>query len=515
MFSFRSISRFFRDLNKPLATFSRQMSRVSGFLFFSLWGWAGNRNWWYLLQGLPALIMAILVLSIVTLRFSMSAQGIEGRYLDTAKNAYRAGDLDTTLVAYERLAEMGQDRPENLYEMARALEKKNPERAYKIMNQIAPVDKPGHAPAHVWQAGYLWRNINDPYTRQQIDMHLKRALENTSSNDDAVYIMLGQLNLMDNNLPEAERNFAIVVGKKKQFLLQYARVLASQKKTGKATEQAEAAVKFFSDRANLDIDDKLSRLGWAESLIFLEKFEDAIKVLNNGLSQKKDRDYQLAISGVYNQWLNFIANKTPDDYTTQLALLSTGLKLDPTNVALLNKVVQYMSMTDPKQKDLKDGAQKIFQKVLADGHLAMPQAAFFLGMDYWIKGDNEKALHYWEQAVKFDATLPTVANNVAFLLAHRENPDFEKALKMINLVIDRYPNDVNFLDTRGKIYLKMNRCKDAISDLLTVIYRIPEFPGAHGALATAYDCIGDADQASAFRRRQEELDRRRKGGKTP
>src|SRR5438105_3627065 len=103
MVSFRSISRFFRNLLRPVGAVTRQIFRVTSSAFFGIWRWGRSRNWIYFLLGLPALLMAILVVALISLRLAMSAQGLEAKYLDTARSAYRSRNFVLSLVAYERL----------------------------------------------------------------------------------------------------------------------------------------------------------------------------------------------------------------------------------------------------------------------------------------------------------------------------------------------------------------------------------------------------------------------------
>src|SRR6266446_3898883 len=126
MSSFRAISascrRFFGNWSRTLRLGLRPIQRGLQFLTVNLWNWGRSRNWMYFLQGLPALAVSIAVIAVVSLRFSISAQDLEARYLDKAKTAFQAAkeptDYSLVMVCYERLASMGQDRPDNLFEMA-------------------------------------------------------------------------------------------------------------------------------------------------------------------------------------------------------------------------------------------------------------------------------------------------------------------------------------------------------------------------------------------------------------
>jgi uncharacterized protein HemY len=99
-----------------------------------------------------------------------------------------------------------------------------------------------------------------------------------------------------------------------------------------------------------------------------------------------------------------------------------------------------------------------------------------------------------------DPNLSVVANNLAWLLAHADNPDLPRALKLIELALTKHPDEPTFRDTRGKIYMKQKRWQEALTDLQFVLARMPEFPGLRASLAELYDRLGDAEVAAEHRR---------------
>src|SRR5205807_5888267 len=92
------------------------------------------------------------------------------------------------------------------------------------------------------------------------------------------------------------------------------------------------------------------------------------------------------------------------------------------------------------------------------------------------EGKLEEARKEWELAYELNPDSPTIANNFAWMLAYGDNrapvlaPDLQRALRMINQVIETvpkdYPHQPEFHGTRGTIYLKMGRYKEALADLL-------------------------------------------------
>ncbi len=62
-----------------------------------------------------------------------------------------------------------------------------------------------------------------------------------------------------------------------------------------------------------------------------------------------------------------------------------------------------------------------------------------------------------------------------------------------------------FYDTRGQVYLKMERYTDAIADLETALRQLRGRADIHDRLATAYAAVGDEESAKLHRRRAEAI----------
>ena len=72
---------------------------------------------------------------------------------------------------------------------------------------------------------------------------------------------------------------------------------------------------------------------------------------------------------------------------------------------------------------------------------------------------------------------------------------------MVEKAIELNPNVAEFYDSRGGIYLKMERYIDAIADLEHAIQRLPRRGDIHGRLAVAYEAVGDAELAKMHQER--------------
>jgi tetratricopeptide (TPR) repeat protein len=88
------------------------------------------------------------------------------------------------------------------------------------------------------------------------------------------------------------------------------------------------------------------------------------------------------------------------------------------------------------------------------------QAHTMLGDVYAHKNDPTKAEEHYKKAVALAPGNLTALNNYAYLLANH-NRNLQEALRMIEKVIDREPNNAAFQDTYGWVLFKLERYEDA------------------------------------------------------
>src|SRR5262249_45697734 len=149
---------------------------------FRLWGqahlWWQGRRFNRLLLGLPALAVGTAAGVITVLSLSIPQADLDTRYLEQGKNAFKAKDYAAALACYERLAPRGGERPAILFGLAQAAEALGQsDRASLIMEELAPLDRLGYGPAHLWRAVQLLRGGKpSPRERQAAESHLLHAL---------------------------------------------------------------------------------------------------------------------------------------------------------------------------------------------------------------------------------------------------------------------------------------------------------------------------------------------------
>ena len=225
------------------------------------------------------------------------------------------------------------------------------------------------------------------------------------------------------------------------------------------------------------------------------KFSEAEKILLDGVKLKSDWPYyRPALAKVYGAWSDVLRNVQKDP-RGQLRLLEEALRYDPGNRVALSRMIDLRRSTDPKTK--KHACEYIQELLFRDS----PSATLhlLLGNDEWRQGNREAAVQHLEKACRFAPDIEEVANNLAWVLAHSDRSELPRALELINSVVDRWPDNPHYRETRGQILAKLGRWKRAVSDLEFALRAHLEAPNLHQTLAVVYENLSDGEMALKHR----------------
>jgi tetratricopeptide (TPR) repeat protein len=473
--------------------------------------WLQTRSARLLLQGLPALLVGVGVVTLLVLSQVTPADELQVRYLEQARAAFQARDFALAQVCYERVCQTAEDRPDVLFGLAQTAQaQKQPERAALLMSRLAPPDRQGYGEAHLWNAARLLPEAaRQPPVRKVVETHLLRALRGELRNPDVARWLLGDLYVKNGQLDQAEVYLTQVAKTRPHARLRLAELYARRGDVPRARQEATFVVNHFRLRTKQDIYDHQARMGLGTALTFLEEFPEAVAVLSEGWWLTNDPAYKQALGGVHAAWCGVVessaragAEKGAEDKRASakvLALLERGLSWHPANLALLHRLLGLVRAGGEEAAAVR----RRLLKSLARGE-SPAIAHFVLGVDAHHHGKHAEARVHWERSHQLAPDSPDVANNLAFLLAASSSPDLPRALKLVELALKHAPGNPTYRDTRGRIYLKMGQWKEALADLEAALPAARGNPDLHRALAEVYERLGIPDLAAEHRRLAEQ-----------
>ena len=262
-------------------------------------------------------------------------------------------------------------------------------------------------------------------------LHLENAVKARPNFIDA-RALLGQIYALSGRALKAEPHLALAADERPELLLMLAQINALRGETTTSRNRAQRAVEYYRERTKTHPEEAESRLRWSAALIFLEDFAGAETVLREGLSRKDSPAYHLGLAQAYLAWSDSVAKKAPTNIAGRLILLENGLRQDPSNTTLLARLVEIMNGSGT-------GADQV--RVALKGMLAQGQASatahFLLGLDAWQNNKADEARLHWERSHELAPELLGVTNNLAWVLSTGPSADLPRALKLIDLAIDR------------------------------------------------------------------------------
>jgi predicted Zn-dependent protease len=135
-------------------------------------------------------------------------------------------------------------------------------------------------------------------------------------------------------------------------------------------------------------------------------------------------------------------------------------------------------------------AAALLKAQLVEGR-SVGMAHLALGTIAWDNGRKDEGQLHLEQAYRAGPHVPVVGNNLAWMLAHSDPPQYDRALEVIGRVLEAHPNEPRFRGTRGHVLAKIGRWKDAVPDLEAALAADPKNAALHAVLADAYSTLGD------------------------
>jgi tetratricopeptide (TPR) repeat protein len=444
---------------------------------------------------LPAVLAAGFVLAAVIACHDVSRMQLAWFYRRTGDDALENRDFTTARVCFERLTRID-GRPQAWWGLARAVDGLGEHRrAVRLLERAAPPDRLGYAPAHLERAIRLLAPASHTAADVANAEHHLRSAVTLAPNMATAAALLGRI-YMETGRPElAVPQLVRAVGDQPASRLTLARAYQAVGEIPSATKQAELALKESRLRATIHPDEFETRTRWADAAVFLGDYPSAVAAFEQGPIPTGDSRFSKSLAVIYAAWCDATdRDRGEAGLGDRLELVERGLRADPASDPLLERLSRVLGEGGPDA----ERAREMVRDLLARGK-ATATAHFALGVDAWVRGALAESSIHFQEAERLAPGAPLILNNLAWIKAHGDPPDLPRALKLIELALQRHPEVPTFRGTRGVILARLERWRDALPDLEAALADSPDNVELHGWLASTYEALGDKVMAARHR----------------
>lgn len=448
--------------------------------------WWRSRKWRRLLWSIPCLTVMGASAYFFTVDFLAVSGSLSRKYVEAGNASLRKQEWKPATMYFEKAYELGVRDKRTMFNLALAADN-NGDQARKIavLEILAPPDRNVFAPAHLLRATELLSET--PLTEDNLKTaieQLKRVVAIEPGNE-AAHAVLGDIYFQQGFLEGAVQHLGKAGSNIAKYQLLHARACAltnrrSQAEAGGLRAKALSLQAIGDDPANL-----IARLELGDALLFLEEFEESLRILNEGRSKdSENHELRQAAAKVYLTWANSVLSTTKDQgVARKLAyqLVAAGMQQNPDDPEVFDLMMQLVETNDEASREAKE----FLLDNVSTGQ-AVGISHLLLGTYFQEAGEEAKAGFHLEQAFKLVPEAPIVANNLAWHLAHQKNPESDRAMKLIQAVIDRFPKVPAYIDTRAHVFLRQGQWRKAADDFQISMGSFASEPSVHEGLAEAY-----------------------------
>ncbi len=280
----------------------------------------------------------------------------------------------------------------------------------------------------------------------------------------------------------------------------------------RAARYAELASKYYADNLAVDGTDTASRVGFANALVLMGKWENAIATLEEGALLNPDPAISNTAAVVMCKGSDILkadSAKNPNLLVKRFDLVRNAIDLSPKNGEVLDSLLDIVIETRTNQNN----EVNVLRQAMLAGISPGP-SHFVEGTIALLDGKIDEAVNHLDLAQDYGMDMGGVLNNLAIAIASKENADLPQALKLAEGAIRFLPEHPYIRETRGQILLRMSEFRKSIPDLEKSL-EAPELRVAgYRSLAKAYKGLGDESLAEQYDKKASDLEAK-SGAKPP
>ena len=434
---------------------------------------------------------------------SRCRQGIDS-LRSQASTAVEKNDFTAAVGYFEQLeAEKVTLSEKEKFLMAQALARSNrSDRANVLLRELAPGPGPstGYAPAHQFIAVSLVRTKKQPYSTE-VKRLLKWHLDAGGASESAeLSFARAQYLISIQQYAAAIEAMKIAAAAKPELNSILARLYNKVEDSVSEQNALSLAQDEFESQVRDDAEAHRARIALAQISLRQRNVKLAEQQLRDGFESAPEV-FGPQLSAFFMQ--KYQSLPATVSVETQIDSLASCWQYDWQNTAAFQAAVRLYRKSDADGREL----------VLAALHEAsrqQPSAAlphFALGIIYRLENrPDESKVAIQVAHERLDPDQPgftAVANNLAWLLAHDEEPDLEQAYKLADMAVRKKPNQGRLRDTLATVLMKQGHYERALVEFQKALPTIQNKSPVHSKMAQIYDTLNQPLLAALHRDRSQ------------
>ena len=359
----------------------------------------------------------------------------------------------------------------------------------EILNSLAPgpgKETPGYGPAHEILAISIAAKLNDPdpLTLRVLRWHLGCSGDSRSAPINNAW---AKYYLAVGDHQKALEHLKLAAEIHPEYLLMVAEIYRVQGNELAHKSALEDAAEIFNGLLAADEKSTKIRAAYSKILFELGQFKNAERILLEGQKLEGQQELRTACASLYlSQFLRTKNNLGPSSDVTldqKFDLLSKSLAQDITHWETYEELLQLYreSKTDSERKFI---VRMLENNVANNDSVAL--AHLSLSSIFWIQENLEKSRFHMETAFGLDPNFAFVVNNLAWILAHDDPPELDRAFELADQVVKLNPDDGRFRDTLATILMKQEQYSRALTEFQKAISTADDKKSIHAKMAQIY-----------------------------
>jgi tetratricopeptide (TPR) repeat protein len=461
----------------------------------------GNRS--HIFWALPSVLCLVAAISIAAFNgyFDdwLSPNRRSGDLRNKALASFSTGDYESAAQWYGELMDasstpIDSDRLNWAISLARAGKQ---DAASEVFEDLAP--GPGGLPGYPAAHQTLALNIASQLESPPNPLHLKSLRWHLECSEDTrspeINRVWAQYYLSVNDQNSALRHLKLAAQVQPEYMVVVAEIYRTMGNDLAQDEALRIAADLFENKVEQEPLDIQARTTYAKILFDLKQYDLAEQILLAGRKLENGDELRTACARFYlslYQLHNGSVDQNETPLNSDFEMLRKSLEQD------INHIATYQELIALYQSAKNEGNQNSIVQMLQENLEKDESAALChlsLSNVLWMENKLEESQSHMERAFELNPEFSIVANNLAWILAHAEPPELERAFEIANQVVERNPADGRFRDTLATILMKQEKYAQALTEFQKAIATVDDPKDVHGKMASIYRTLNKTELA--------------------